>query len=162
LASTDPLTGIANRRRFMDAAQVEFARARRSGAPLSLLSIDLDHFKTINDTWGHEAGDAVLQHFTRSTRALLREYDLFARMGGDEFVVLLPYTSSADAERTANRILSTARQQRVAIGNADIQYTISIGHSTVDDEYDLESLLRRADSALYKAKSAGRGCVACA
>jgi diguanylate cyclase (GGDEF)-like protein len=157
LVRTDPLTGAANRRHFVEQAQIEIQRARRDDTPLSLLMIDLDHFKRINDTWGHAAGDEVLRNFARIALAPLRATDLFARLGGEEFAVLLPNTGLDGAVEVALRILDATRQQSIDYSNGQIRYNVSIGAAVLAVlETSYESLLKRADAALYRAKEEGR------
>ncbi|MDP1525398.1 MAG: diguanylate cyclase [Rhodocyclaceae bacterium] len=157
LVRTDPLTGAANRRHFVEQAQIEIQRARRDNTPLSLLMIDLDHFKRINDTWGHAAGDEVLRNFSRIALAPLRATDLFARLGGEEFAVLLPNTGLDGAVEVALRILEATRQQSIDHSNGQIRYNASIGAAVLAvQETSYESLLKRADAALYRAKEEGR------
>lgn len=157
LVRTDTLTGAANRRHFVERMRVEIQRSRRSKPPLSLLMIDLDNFKQINDKWGHSAGDEVLRCFAQLASTHLRAGDLFARLGGEEFSILLPDTSLTGAEEAAQRIIQAVRQQQVASDKHQIQYTISIGVAELqDDEDDYEPFLKRADRALYSAKHAGR------
>ena len=157
LVRTDPLTGLANRRHFTEQAQREILQARRHARPLSVLMIDLDHFKQINDQHGHATGDAVLRNFALAVSDPLRASDLAARIGGEEFAVLLPDTGPEGAEQAARRILETVRAQHLPAEGAAIRYTVSIGTASLqarDDSYD--SLLSRADHALYEAKAAGR------
>lgn len=157
LVRTDPLTGTANRRHFVEQLQIEIRRARRENAPLSLLMMDLDHFKRINDTWGHAAGDEVLRNFARIVGDLLRATDMFARLGGEEFALLLPNTEQDGAIEVALRILEVVRQQSIDSGNGQIRYNVSIGAALLSEqETSYESLLKRADEALYRAKENGR------
>jgi diguanylate cyclase (GGDEF)-like protein len=161
LVRTDTLTGAANRRHFVEQAQIEIQRARRAGTPLSLLMMDLDHFKQINDTWGHAAGDEVLRNFSRVTREPLRATDLFARIGGEEFALLLPNTELNGAIEVAQRILDTVGRQSIQLGDDSIRYKVSIGAAILaPQETSYESLLKRADAALYRAKEQGRDQVA--
>ena len=153
IASHDPLTQVLTRRVFMDACQQELARCRRHGRSMALLLLDIDHFKAINDTHGHQTGDHVLVDFSRRIAGLLRRPDLLARFGGEEFVLLLPETSQEEAVAVAGRIL--ARVAEPAEGLPSI--TVSIGVATNrPDEAEIDALLARADRALYKAKDAGR------
>lgn len=157
LVRTDPLTGAANRRHFVEQVQIEIQRARRGNTPLSLLMIDLDHFKRINDTWGHAAGDEVLRNFARIALTPLRAGDLFARIGGEEFGLLLPNTGLDGAVEVALRILEATRQQSIDCGTGEIRYNVSIGAALFNaDETSYEPLLKRADVALYRAKEEGR------
>lgn len=154
LATHDVLTGIFNRRHWIDLAEREFARTGRSGRPLSLLMIDVDHFKDFNDTWGHAMGDTVLRTITDSIAALLRTSDIFGRVGGEEFAIALPETDAESAALIAERL-------RLAVASAtfagSVPISISLGLSAVGaDDQCLSSLLRRADRALYLAKENGR------
>lgn len=157
LVRTDPLTGVANRRHFTEQAQQEIERARRNAQPLSLLMIDLDHFKYINDDHGHAMGDEVLRNFSATVRNPLRTTDLVARIGGEEFVVLLPNTALPGAQEVAQRILDAVRCQVLSCENGLLHYTTSIGVANLHEgEASYETLLSRADKALYRAKSTGR------
>jgi two-component system, cell cycle response regulator len=158
LAATDPLTGVANRRHFIERTAAEIARSLRSGAPVSLLALDLDHFKQINDRHGHAVGDQVLQRFCGTVGSLLRPSDLLGRLGGEEFMVLLPEAGADDSAIIAERI-------RAAVAAAPVDAlpatTTSIGIATCPNDGDsLEALFRAADSRLYQAKHAGRNTVA--
>lgn len=157
LVRTDPLTGVANRRQFIEQAMLEIERSHRSGRALSLLMIDLDHFKAVNDRYGHGVGDDVLRHFCLALEGPLRTNDLLARIGGEEFAVLLPETALEDAQTVATRILEAIRHQPLQTAQTLIHFTVSIGVASLrQDENNYEPLLARADSALYAAKSAGR------
>ncbi|OAI12455.1 hypothetical protein A1507_02950 [Methylomonas koyamae] len=163
-AHTDPLTGVANRRRFNELARQEMARIQRNPAPLCLLMLDIDHFKRINDTYGHEAGDKVLQAFAAVCSGMLREIDVFARLGGEEFAALLPNTSLGQAEQIAKRICDRLASAPVAVEQKlAIEVTVSIGVSQLGGSVtDLEAMLRAADGALYAAKTGGRNRTVCA
>lgn len=153
-SGTDPLTGVLNRRGFAAAYGREVARMKRHGEPISLLSIDLDFFKAINDQHGHAVGDQVLVHAARTTISALREIDHVARFGGEEFIVLLSGTTAERAKATALRIQALLLAAR---GGDLPDYTVSIGIASqqAPDER-LEALMARADAALYRAKAAGR------
>jgi diguanylate cyclase (GGDEF)-like protein len=156
LATRDSLTGLANRRLFDESLQREVARAQRLSAPLSLLVLDVDHFKQVNDTYGHQTGDALLREVADALVANTKNYDVAARYGGDEFVVLLPGCSRDDAMRVAERVRKGIAR---AVGEAPV--TISAGVATVpDNANDAERLLAAADGALYEAKRTGRDKVA--
>ncbi len=163
LANTDPLTGIINRRRFYDLAAEELERAQRLHLPLSLIMFDLDHFKIINDTYGHMAGDEVLVEIARRVNEDVRHGDLLARFGGEEFVVLLPQTGRPLAQMTAERLRQRVGSTPIHIPVATLSITISLGvaqyHS--EDGLTLENLLDYADRALYQAKESGRNKVMC-
>lgn len=153
----DPLTGAANRRYFFERAVAEFARAKRYARTLSLIAFDIDRFKRINDRWGHAAGDKVLKNLCDSAQSILRKEDLFARTGGEEFVVLVPDTNIESAFRLAERLRELIAEQAVTEDTDTINYTISLGVAAVTPEdVSIESALRRADDALYAAKHAGR------
>lgn len=157
LASVDALTGIANRRAFLERAGKEFDNSRRYGTPLSLLMFDLDHFKSVNDRYGHPAGDLVLQQVAMAAVEALRAGDTVARYGGEEFVVLAPHTGLHDAAALAARIRRKIGRCAVAVGEDTVRVTVSIGvASRGESDENLQSLLGRADGALYRAKHAGR------
>ncbi|MBE9608010.1 GGDEF domain-containing protein [Chitinilyticum piscinae] len=153
----DPLTGLANRRHFDEWAGQACSEARRYGQPLSLLALDLDHFKRINDRWGHDVGDKVLVATAGCIRQALRECDLAARFGGEEFVVALPQTSLAAATSVAERIRARVSELRVDAGAEQISMTVSIGITGLhSEEASADAALLRADEALYAAKHGGR------
>jgi two-component system, cell cycle response regulator len=158
LASTDPLTGLFNRRRFADVLKREFAVTRRYRNTLSCLLLDLDHFKSINDRFGHDAGDQVLKEVARRITGSLREVDLAARYGGEEFVILLPHTSKTDARIVAERLLKNVRKQEFNFGGELLSVTTSIGCAGNSDvaSDNAEDLVKCADVALYEAKNGGR------
>lgn len=154
LAREDPLTDTFNRRHFIEVARVEWSRAQRYELPLSLIVIDVDYFKTINDSYGHAVGDEVLVNLAGILHTSLRSSDILARYGGEEFVVLLPETKPQEAIRVAERIRRSVEKapQDVFAGA-----TISAGVSAATAEMeDLDELLRHADEALYSAKESGR------
>ena len=161
LAATDPLTGIGNRRQFIARTHVEIARAKRIGTPLSLLSLDLDHFKSINDKYGHPGGDSVLCGFVQKCLDAIRPYDVVARVGGEEFMVLLPGATHDVAFAVAERLRSAIADHAFEVGiPPPIKITISIGVSEFGRDGDtLDSFLGVADQRLYRAKHEGRNCV---
>jgi diguanylate cyclase (GGDEF)-like protein len=161
LAATDPLTGAGNRRQFFKRIGAEIARAKRSGTPLSLLSLDIDHFKEINDSRGHVVGDDVLCGFVRKCLEAIRPYDSVARVGGEEFMVLLPGATLDAACALAERLRSTIEDSVFEVGNRpSIEVTISIGVSEFGRDGDtLDEFLSVADKRLYRAKHDGRNCV---
>ncbi len=155
--SCDHLTGLANRRTLYDAAELELQRWRRTPRPLSLLLVDADHFKAINDSHGHAAGDAVLRHLAAGLSATFRAVDIVARLGGEEFVVLLPGATLDSAEAGALRLCQSIASQTVHVAGVPIRYTLSVGLATMEAEIDsVDALIARADRAMYAAKSAGR------
>lgn len=158
LATTDPLTGVYNRRTFKELAEPHLSRSRRSRVPLSLLMLDLDHFKRVNDTYGHLAGDEVLKAFADLVRGCLRKEDLLARYGGEEFVVLLPGSSQAAATALAERIRDQVAANPLGGTDHRVRVTVSVGVASEagDTLPSLESMLGRADEALYRAKADGR------
>ncbi len=153
LATTDELTGVKNRRRFREDLDLLFAQADRQASPLSLIMLDIDHFKQYNDQFGHPAGDRVLHEVGSTLRAILRNHDVVARYGGEEFVVLLPATQSDEALRVAERI-------RAAISNCRCPHspiTASLGVATSDPvTLNAATLVDQADRALYHSKQSGR------
>lgn len=156
-ARTDPLTGIANRRAFMDWVQVELARHDRSGTTLSVLMLDIDHFKAINDRYGHSAGDLLLTEFAQRIAIGLRAYDQFARMGGEEFVIVLPDCTMEEAATIAERLRESVAARPFAAKEEQVPMTMSVGVTRLlDGETSIDGALRRADTALYQAKDAGR------
>lgn len=160
LAATDALTGIPNRRFFDQFSAIEFSRVARFGEPLSVLLIDLDHFKEVNDAHGHFAGDEVLRAVARAGFGVLRECDALARIGGEEFVCLLPGTDAAGAQVAAERLRLEIERLAIPLASATVSVTASIGVGTVaPDDRCIGDALRRADEALYLAKAAGRNCV---
>lgn len=163
-AYTDPLTQVANRGRFLDLANQELARCRRYGHPLSLWMIDVDHFKVVNDTYGHQAGDVALQSLMVTSRQVLRDWDVMGRMGGEEFAVLLPETDTTQALVVAERLRMAVAATDIHLEEgAVVHLTVSTGIATANDgDTTVDALLERADKALYEAKRSGRDrvCVA--
>ena len=157
-AYTDPLTGVYNRRHFFELSDRHMRQAARTQQPIAVCMIDIDHFKTINDTHGHEVGDRVLVTVSRLCSESLRPIDLFARMGGEEFALLLPNTSHTEALAVANRIRETLSSLRIGLPDGQsIAVTVSIGvASGFGTEETLDQLLRQADARLYTAKQHGR------
>jgi diguanylate cyclase (GGDEF)-like protein len=156
LARTDSLTGLLNRRGLEEHARREMGRSRRQGASLAVLAIDLDHFKSINDKYGHQIGDAVLCAIANSLTTAMRGHDFPARLGGEEFVVLLTNTTRENAVITAERLRSIMAGQSVRADRNDLKFTASFGIAMLQPGDTLEDTLRRADRALYTAKLAGR------
>lgn len=155
--STDPLTEIANRRGLEAAFDREVARTRRSGRPLAVLILDIDHFKQVNDTRGHAVGDEVLMGLASRLEGLLREIDLLARTGGEEFVMLLPETGGDEAMATAERLRAAVAERPFPVSDGEVAITVSIGAAAAaPDMADLDRLLKAADRALYAAKEGGR------
>lgn len=164
-ARTDAKTDLLNARAWEEAARSEISRARRTRSPLAVAIADIDHFKVINDTYGHLAGDRVLKQIACTLRATMREYDLAGRFGGEEFALLFPDTDGADAAQIAERLRSSIASLRVSTGDAagspSVNVTISLGVATLDTagtdgEAGLTDVLAAADTALYQAKDADR------
>jgi diguanylate cyclase (GGDEF)-like protein len=157
LAITDSLTGLFNHRHLFELAGREFQRARRYQLPLSVMMVDIDEFKRVNDTYGHAAGDQVLQGVAECCRKELREVDVIGRYGGDEFVALLPETGLSAACQVAERLRKSIAERTLDTKAGRITVTVSLGVAVLDDEHlTPESLLDRADQALYVAKQNGR------
>lgn len=157
LANTDELTGILNRRAFIADADKEIKRAHRHDQPLSLLMMDLDDFKLINDSFGHETGDKVLKLFTDCVEFSKRSYDIFGRIGGEEFVILLPQTAHEAACELAERIRDEVASLSLTIKGQTIRITVSIGVTQMmPQENSVLTMLSRADSMLYSAKRSGK------
>jgi len=163
LARRDALTGLANRRAFEEALQREVARARRTGAALAVVALDIDHFKRVNDTHGHAAGDLVLAEVAARAQRALRAEDLLARIGGEELAALLPGATLAAAAEVAERIRHAVGDRGIPVAATAIDVTVSLGCAALlADEREGAALLARADARLYDAKRAGRNRVVCA
>jgi diguanylate cyclase (GGDEF)-like protein len=161
LATTDELTGAYNRRHFVEIGKREIARWERLREPLALIMLDIDHFKEINDRYGHAMGDKALQQVAAICLQNLREYDCFARIGGEEFVVLQPYTDFAAATEVAERIRCAVEAQVFTMAEKNIKITLSAGIAVLKHSHlSLEALLAAADEAMYRAKASGRNKVA--
>lgn len=162
LAVTDSLTGVANRRRLIEVGNVELQRAQRSGLPVCVLMLDIDHFKNINDTFGHPAGDAVLKEFARICTGTVRNIDTVGRLGGEEFAVVLPMSDKSGALQLAERLRACMAQAEIRTDMAQtIRFTVSIGVAQAHGmNVDFDGLLAMADQALYLAKNSGRNRVA--
>lgn len=158
LAITDPLTGIFNRRMFLELADKEIARSQRTGAPLSVLMLDIDHFKSVNDRYGHQAGDMVIMRVVEAVQSCLRREDLLVRYGGEEFCVLLPGVAVDQATLLAERSREAVAKLRIQHRGDILTVTISVGVALLrrSKNESVEELVSRADEALYAAKRAGR------
>ncbi len=162
LAVTDYLTNLYNRRYFMQRGEEEFKRENRINQPLTLLMLDIDKFKHVNDAYGHAVGDQVLQQLATIFKSNLREIDILARLGGEEFAMLLPNTGLEEALLLAERVRQAVESTRINLLNGDVQLsvTISIGVTAYSEKMStISDLLRKADKALYRAKHSGRNCV---
>jgi diguanylate cyclase (GGDEF)-like protein len=161
MAFVDELTGLYNRRRMIERLEEEYKRARRYAYPISCLFVDIDYFKSINDDFGHQAGDDVLREVSSLLRGCIRAYDVACRYGGEEFVVLLPQTDTEQALVAAERIRATVEGMTCSFGDRPV--TVSIGIATYPETaQDPDSLLTRADRAMYQAKETGRNRIASA
>jgi diguanylate cyclase (GGDEF)-like protein len=157
LATTDVLTGLNNRRRFLEVGETEWARFKRHNRPLTLLAIDVDHFKVVNDRFGHEAGDNALVELAKICQTARRATDLPARIGGEEFALLLPETNINLAETVANRLRQQTEDAELLCDRTPFRITISVGIAgALQSMPNFGALMRRADSALYHAKRLGR------
>jgi diguanylate cyclase (GGDEF)-like protein len=160
LAATDSLTGLPNRRYFLEIANLEVERVRLFGAAASIVMIDLDHFKAVNDTYGHAVGDEALRCGTQACKKCLRQIDVLARFGGEEFVIMLPGTNETDAVIVAEKLRQAVYETPVKGGQRQFNITASFGVAEVRaGDKGVEESLGRADSALYAAKRGGRNCV---
>lgn len=157
-ALRDPLTGLWNRRGISGLLRKEFNRSQRQGLPLGIIMADLDHFKSINDTHGHEAGDAVLREAALRMKSAVRTYDFVSRYGGEEFLIFAPECDAQGALALAERIRFNLAKEPVTVPNAELPVTASFGVASFDgeNESDLDSLVRAADAALYRSKENGR------
>jgi diguanylate cyclase (GGDEF)-like protein/PAS domain S-box-containing protein len=163
LANLDVLTGCLNRRHFMEEADQEVQRERRYKHPLSFLMMDIDHFKSFNDKYGHQVGDQLLCHLVDLCQKQLRKEDELGRYGGEEFVVLMPETAAKGAMQAAERLREKIEKMRISTSEAKLSITVSMGLASLkkgfDESHTLDSLIKSADKALYAAKAAGRNCV---
>lgn len=161
LARTDELTGIKNRRHIFELAELKFGTAQRYKQPLTMIMFDIDHFKKVNDTWGHVVGDQILIKVTQVVLAEMRNVDLLGRYGGEEFIILSPMTSAQQAYALAERIRIKVEALRLTTDKEEVSVTVSLG--IVEMRHDsplesVESMFNRADEAMYNAKQAGRNC----
>jgi diguanylate cyclase (GGDEF)-like protein len=160
LGTTDALTGLKNRRGFRDAAVAELSRAQRSGTPVSVLMLDIDHFKRVNDVHGHAAGDAVLARVGATLRGEMRDHDVIGRYGGEEFVVLLPGVEEEAARQIAERLRARVSAGETEAGGGTVRVTATLGVASWGPRRgrraDLDALVARADDALYRGKEGGR------
>lgn len=160
LAITDYSTGVYNRRGFLELFERELKRTDRKATPLSLIELDLDHFKQINDTYGHAAGDKALLMVSSICRGIVRGIDIIGRMGGEEFMIILPETDSTGARSVAERILEKVAASSLELDDGgEVTVTVSIGIATRRPDEDMESFMHRADNAMYKAKERGRNMI---
>jgi diguanylate cyclase (GGDEF)-like protein len=157
LATTDALTGVNNRRFFISAVTTQLLHMRRHKRPAAMFILDLDHFKSLNDRYGHEVGDQALIQAASTAYRLMRGHDIFARIGGEEFAGFLPETDMDSAMAVMERLRTGIAELRLRVGNETASFTCSIGITAVNTEDDTpESAMKRADNALYAAKHEGR------
>jgi len=158
LATQDELTGLPNRRHMQALLDAEHARQMRNFRPLSIAMLDLDHFKRINDKYGHYAGDVVLKGFADAARSTLRGSDVLSRWGGEEFLLMLPDTGEDEAARCMERMRQGLARVMFSSVTPDLQITFSAGLSVCGPDEPLEAVIERADGAMYRAKAQGRNC----
>lgn len=157
LSTTDYLTGLFIRRKLFELGEKEINRAKRSGTPLSLMILDIDHFKSVNDTYGHDIGDEVLKSFSAIFQNSLRNIDIVCRYGGEEFVAILPDTDTRIAMDVAQRLRQNVEASVLHLEGKELKYTISIGLTELrEKDAEINKLINRADEALYHAKKSGR------
>ncbi|MFN2310518.1 MAG: GGDEF domain-containing protein [Spirochaetia bacterium] len=156
-ATTDVLTGLPNRRGLQNVLESEFDRCARYARPLGMLMIDVDHFKKVNDTYGHEAGDVVLQELSSMMRGILRRPDSVGRYGGEEFIAILAESSEKQVVDAASRLIQQISHASIVVADTEIQVTVSVGASVRHpSDTSVDAVIRRADAALYRAKRSGR------
>jgi len=158
-ATTDGLTGLANHRTFYDILEKELWRSRRYGGQISLIMVDIDNFKKINDSYGHRVGDKVIKEISRKIRTCIRQIDTAARYGGDEFVVILPNTALAEATVVAERMVDVVSSSPMTWEKEQIALSISVGLGQYEGDISPEDITSRSDQALYSAKEAGKNTV---
>jgi len=157
LSKTDPLTGLLNRRSFEEALEIELSRYKRNAEVYSLVMFDIDNFKKINDKYGHSAGDLVIQDIAKSCQSILRLHDKAARVGGEEFCVLLPATTKKVACAVAEKLKDTVSNLTIATSDGEINVTISLGVAQVEESDSEHTIIcKRADEKMYQAKNTGR------
>jgi diguanylate cyclase (GGDEF)-like protein len=160
LTTIDGLTQIFNKRYFLETLEREIARSHRYRREMSLVMFDIDHFKKVNDSFGHLAGDYVLKHLAQTVKTRIRREDCFARYGGEEFAIVLPEIDGLNAKPFAEKIRQLVEATDFKFENTTMPVTISMGVATLDVEStDAQALIKRADDRLYEAKSSGRNCV---
>lgn len=163
LANTDMLTNVQTRRAFMEASNLEVNRSHRYGGPMSVVMLDADHFKSVNDTYGHAGGDDVLRFLSAECKKVLRDQDFIGRIGGEEFCICLPETASEGAFLVADRLRESIAISDIKLSDGQvINISISVGVATLQEKETMDDVMRRADEALYEAKETGRNRVVAA
>jgi diguanylate cyclase (GGDEF)-like protein len=155
-AKHDALTGLANRREALEQLDIEYQRYLRNARPFSVLLMDIDLFKSVNDNYGHHVGDELIILVARTLREQCRKVDTLARWGGEEYLVLLPETNTEEAMSSANRIREAFSAKSVSTEQGQVQATISVGVASIRGSESIDRLLQRSDEALYQAKTEGR------
>lgn len=158
LAVTDPLTGLFNRRKTEELLKQEIERNDRYGTPFSVLLADIDHFKDINDSFGHDVGDRAIVHVTNLLTSNTRKADLIGRWGGEEFIIILPELDANEARLAAGKLVRKISENRFDLGKEDVGITVSIGVAEFEPKSTVHTLIKNADRALYQAKAKGRNC----
>jgi diguanylate cyclase (GGDEF)-like protein len=158
-ASTDGLTGLVNHKTFYEILEKELWRSRRYGGKISLIMVDVDNLKKVNDTLGHRAGDRVITEVSRRIKGCIRQIDIAARYGGDEFAVILPNTVLSDAQIVAERMLAAVAGRPTSWNREEIQLSVSVGLGEYDPDTNPEDITSKSDEALYRAKQAGKNTV---
>jgi diguanylate cyclase (GGDEF)-like protein len=161
LANFDSLTGVYNRGFFLNLASKYFDIAKRNNTSLHIISFDLDHFKNINDTYGHAMGDDVLKEFTKIVNPFMRNSDIFGRVGGEEFVACVQNVKDEGAILLAQKICNAVERSVIVFNDITIHITVSIGIAKLSDEKNIDELLEKSDQAMYQAKEAGRNRIEC-
>ena len=157
LSNTDPLTKVANRRALFERGNAEFSRTQRTKNKLTLILLDCDFFKNINDQYGHLFGDQVLQHICVVCSEEIRNIDFFARYGGEEFIIILPESELSGAIKTAARIQSSLANKAIVFEKTDVYVTLSVGICEITQQHrSFEEMIKDADTAMYRAKENGR------
>jgi diguanylate cyclase (GGDEF)-like protein len=156
LSYVDPLTNLFNRRKYMESLKIEIEKSNKLGTGLSLLIIDLDRFKHINDSFGHDVGDHVLKVFADSLKHMVKDSDIVTRIGGEEFAIILPNASKEEAIEISERILKHTRETDYSFMYKDVSLTVSIGISIYKNNSSIEAFIKIADENLYEAKYTGR------
>jgi diguanylate cyclase (GGDEF)-like protein len=155
-AAIDGLTGVFNRKHLLELGQLAFSQSKEEGLPLSFIMVDIDHFKNVNDRYGHSVGDRVLQHLVNRFNQIIRKTDILGRYGGEEFGIILKDANPKESWLLAERLRRAVEQNPLAIGDLVLPITISLGVASLENDHSLADLIDRADKAMYRAKAKGR------